>query len=164
MRMRVVAAVGLLSAYVGCVKRVPEPVGVPAGTPHVAWIIMHGDRDNPDAEFACQSTELAECIIPVSRPGAAVFSHVHVYYHGAGSETRYVGSYDVGYFERQGGSRSDVATNITVRGEEKISNQSVMGIVTSTPGTYVVRFALEASTVGSGRTQTVRAEVPVIVR
>ena len=70
----------------------------------------------------------------------------------------------MGYFERQGGSRSDVATNITVRGEEKISNQSVMGIVTSTPGTYVVRFALEASTVGSGRTQTVRAEVPVIVR
>ena len=164
MRMRIVAAVGLLAACVGCGKRVPEPVGVPAGTPHGSWIIMHGDRDNPDAEFACQSTESTECIIPVSRPGAAVFSHVHVYYHGAGAETRYVGSYDVGYFQRQGGGRSDVATNITVRGEEKITNQSVTGIVTSTPGPYVVRFALEASIVGSGATQVVRAEVPVTVR
>lgn len=161
--MRVVV-VGLCAVCAGCGKRVPEPVGVPAGTPHVSWIIMHGDRDNPDAAFACQSTESTACIVPASRPGATVFSDVHLYYHGAGSETRYVGSYDVGYFQRQGGGRSDVPTNITVRGNEKITNQSVTGIVTSTPGTYTLRFALDASTGDRSVTQAVRAEVPVTVR
>lgn len=154
----------LIAACLGCGKRVPEPSGIAAGTPHVSWVIMHGDRENPDAEFSCQSTEALPCTVPVSRPDRAVFSDVHLYYHGAGGETRYVGSYNVGYFDHIGGPRADAPTSITVRGEEKIANQSVTGIVTATPGTYVVRFALEASTVGSGVTHPVRAEVPVIVR
>ena len=125
---------------------------------------MHGDRNNPDVEFACQSTDPTDCVVPASRPDAVVFSDTHVYYHGASSETRYVGSYEVGYFQSSGAVRQGVPTSITVRGEERITNQSVTGIVTTTPGTYVVRLALEAVVADSGVKQLVRAEVPVTVR
>jgi len=80
------AAVVLTSA---CAKRVPEPVGVAPGTPHISWIIMSGDRDNPDQEFVCQSDPRNDCVVPVSRPDAQVFADVHFYYHGAGAETKY---------------------------------------------------------------------------
>lgn len=102
--------------------------------------------------------------MPASRPDRAVYSAVHVYYHGAGSETTYAGSYDVGYFQRATPERQAVPTSITVRGEEKITNQSVTGIVTATPGRYLGRFDLDASMKGSPQKQPVRAEVPVIVR
>ena len=50
---------------------------------HMSWVIMHGDRNNPDVEFACQSTDPTDCVVPASRPDAVVFSDTHVYYHGA---------------------------------------------------------------------------------
>ena len=56
------------------------------GTPHVSWVIMYGDVETPDREFACQSEPRTECIVPASRPDNKVFSDVHIYYHGAGDE------------------------------------------------------------------------------
>jgi hypothetical protein len=79
-----------------CAKRAPEPAGVVRGTPHISWIIMSGDRDNPDQEFVCQSDPRNDCVLPVSRPDTQVFSDVHFYYHGAGAETKYTGSIDIG--------------------------------------------------------------------
>ena len=93
-----------------CGKRVPGPSGVAPGTPYVSWIIMSGDRDNPDQEFVCQSEPRTECVMPVSRPDAQVFSDVHFYYHGAGAETKYTGSIDVGFFQGSPASPSSRRT------------------------------------------------------
>ena len=115
-----------------CGKRIPEPTGIAPGTPHVTWIIMSGDRDNPDQDFVCQSNPRNECVIPASRPDAQVFSHVHFYYHGAGAETRYTGSIDIGFF--QGAAESHrIQANMIVKKTESIMNQSVSSIVTATP-------------------------------
>ena len=89
-----------VSMFAGCATHVPEPAVSIPGTPHVSWIIMSGDRDNPDREFVCQSEPRTECVVPVSRPDARVFSDVHIYYHGAGAETKYTGSIQVGFFNR----------------------------------------------------------------
>lgn len=152
-----------IGANSACVKRVPEPAGVIPGTPHVSWVIMHGDRDNPDQEFACQSEPRNECVMPASRPDAQVFSDVHVYYHGAGAETKYTGSFQVGYF--QGSPESHhVQTNITVKKNESITNQSVTGIVTSTPGNYEVTFDLVGAPVDTARTQQIRERVAVVIK
>lgn len=155
------AAIECLSG--GCAKRVPEPVGVVPGTPHVSWVIMHGDRDNPDQEFACQSDPRNECVIPASRPDAQVFSDVHVYYHGAGGETRYVGSIDIGYFQGASPSRRSPST-ITVKKNESITNQSVSGIVSSTPGTYTVAFDIEATVIATGRKQPIHESIQVALK
>ncbi|MGH9893775.1 MAG: hypothetical protein ACREA0_17685, partial [bacterium] len=63
------------------------------------------------------------------RSDAQVFSDVHVYYHGAGAETKYAGTMQIGFFRGAGESIKN-QTNITVRKTESITNQSVTGIVT----------------------------------
>ena len=156
----VVAAAVLTST---CAKRPPEPSGAAPGGPYISWIIMSGDRDNPDQEFVCQSSPRTDCIIPVSRPDAQVFSDVHFYYHGAGAETKYTGSIDVGFFQGSAASRQ-IRANTTVQKTEKIMNHSVTGIVTATPGSYPVRFALVATVTGGGTGQPIEADVPVLVK
>ena len=146
-----------------CAKRVPEPAGLVHGVPHVSWVIMHGDRDNPDREFACQSEPRGDCVIPASRSDAQVFSDVHVYYHGAGAETKYAGTLQIGFF-RGGGESIKNQTNITVRKTESITNQSVTGIVTDAPGDYAIAFELVATVTDTGRNQPIRELVPVAVK
>ena len=145
-----------------CVRRIPEPTGVAPGTPHISWIVMHGDSDNPDQEFACQSDPRNDCVVPASKPDAQVFSDVHVYYHGAGVETKYVGTVQIGHFGGAGAARK-ADSNITVMKTESITNQSFTGIVTATPGSYNVTFAMVATTEG-GKSQRIDLQVPVVVK
>ena len=146
-----------------CAKRVPEPVGVASGTPYVSWIIMSGDSDNPDREFVCQSDPRNDCVIPASHPNDQVFSDVHVYYHGAGAETKYIGTIDVGFFQGSPESHK-LQSNIVVSKNESIKNQGVASIVTATPGTYGVTFDLVATVTDTGKSQPIRDRVPIVVR
>ena len=146
-----------------CAKRVPEPAGVARGTPHISWIIMSGDRDNPDQEFVCQSDPRNDCVLPASRPDEQVFSDVHFYYHGAGAETKYTGAIEVGFFQGSPASHT-VQANTTVKKTERIMPHSVTGIVTSTPGTYALNFALDATVTGTGKSQPIRERVSTVVK
>jgi len=146
-----------------CATRVPQPAGGVPGAPYVSWVIMSGDRDNPDQEFVCQSDPRTDCVVPASRPDAQVFSDVHFYYHSAGAETKYTGSIDVGFFQGSPESRK-IQANTTVPKTESITNHSVTGIVTAMPGSYPVTFALVANVAGTGQSQTIREQVPVAVR
>ena len=163
MHKRSLILASLVLAATACATRIPTATGAAPGTPYVSWIIMHGDRDNPDREFACQSDRKTECIVPASRPDGQVFSHVFVYYHGAGVETKYAGSVQIGFFQGTAESH-DMKTNITVKKNEAITNQSVTGIVTNRAGTYPLTFALEATTGNAGTSQPVRDTVNVVVR
>ena len=155
--------VALALAAPACSKRIPLAAGIAPGTPYVSWIIMHGDRDNPDREFACQSDARAGCVVPASRADGQVFSHVYLYYHGAGGETKYAGSVQIGFFQGAAESR-DMKTNITVKKNESITNQSVTGIVTNNAGTYALTLALEATIGTNGTSQPVLDTVNVIVK
>ena len=162
---KVSTIVGIIAAVLSstCGKKVPEPAGgAPPGTPHISWIIMSGDSDNPDREFVCQSNPRNDCVVPVSTPNEQVFSDVHFYYHGAGAETKYTGSIDVGFFQGSPASHK-VQPNVTVKKNEAITNQSVMGIVTSTPGTYELAFDLVAVT-DTGKSQPIRERVTAVVK
>ncbi len=153
----------LILGVTACVKRVPEPVSLRQGAPHISWIIMSGDRDNPDRDFVCQSDPRNDCVVPVSRPDVQVFSDVHFYYHGAATETRYTGSIRIGFFQGTVESQ-EIRPNITVNENEEISNQSVTSIVTSQPGTYAMTFALIATSTQTGQTQNLLDEVAVTVK
>ncbi len=151
-----------LLATSACAKTVPRPADVAPGTPYITWIIMHGDSDNPDREFACQSTPRNDCVLPASTQDEQVFSHVYLYYHGAGAETAYTGTVQIGFF-RGAAPASGSKTNITVKKNESITNQSTTGIVTNTPGTYALTIAFDA-TVDKGSTRPVREDVNVSVK
>jgi hypothetical protein len=156
----VILAVALTST---CAKRVPEPVGVPPGTPYISWVLMYGDRDTTDREFACQSDPRTECVLPASKPDAQVFSDIHFYFHGAGAETRYEGTINLGYLQGSPDSHTS-RPNITVQENESITNSSTIGIVTSTPGTYAVTISLTATVTDTRKTQAIRESIPVIVK
>ena len=157
--MLVVAA----SMVSGCARHVPEPAVAMPGTPHVSWVIMHGDIDNPDREFACQSEPRTECVVPASRPNDKVLSEVHIYYHGAGDETKYTGSVRLGFFDGSAASHT-LTTNMVVKKTERIGNQSVSDIVTSTPGTYPVDFDLVATVSDTKQTQPIKQRINIVVR
>jgi hypothetical protein len=157
------ALVLLVILVFGCAKRVPEPASVAPGTPHVTWVLMYGDRENPDAEFACQSDSTAECMIPVSQSNSQTFSDVHFYFHGAGKETKYEGTTSIGYLQGAPDTHT-TRTNITVKKNESITNSSTTGIVTSTPGTYTVMLDMAATVTDTGRQQPVRESFQVRVQ
>lgn len=164
MYTRRVVAVVLTAVVTGaCGKRIPEPANVAPRTPHVSWVIMSGDRDNPDREFVCQSDPRTDCVVPVSRADEQTFADVHIYYHGAGAETKYEGTIDVGFFQGVQAVRT-MQTNLVVKKDESITNQSMTSIVTDTPRTYPVTFALTARVTDTGKTQPIRLSFPVIVK
>src|SRR2546425_6814827 len=87
----------------GCGHRVPGPANPTAGIPQVSWVLMSGDRDNPDRDFVCQSDPPGECVMPATRPGDEVYSDAHFYYHGTGAETTtYTVSILIGPLESSG--------------------------------------------------------------
>ena len=159
---RLITCTALAAAAVTCAPRVPKPAGLAPDQPHISWIVMYGDRDNPDAEFACQSTGPRECVLPVSRPETRVYTDVHLYFHGTDSETTYAGSYRVELFTGGDDSARDLPIRITVRGEETIANHSVIGIVTEKPGTYALRLVINA--MNAAGSTPIREDVPVQVR
>jgi hypothetical protein len=160
-RLSIVLIAGLF-AISGCARRVPKPANVAPGTPFVSWVFMSGDRDNPDREFVCQSTPPSECVMPVSSPEDRVFSDLFFYYHGAGGETKYTGSIQIGFLQGSPDAHK-VAVNITAK-KDGITNMSVLDAVTSTPGTYDVTFDVVATSVENGRSQPIRDRVPVVVK
>ncbi len=146
-----------------CAKPAPGSGRNSRALPHVSWVIMHGDRDNPDAEFACQSEPRNDCVVPASKPNAQVFSDIHFYYHGAGPQTKFTGTVHIGFLgESRGANGFEV--NTTAEKAKSIAYQSISGIVSSTPGMYDVAIDV-IGTVGATQTsQPVRQTIPVVVR
>jgi len=155
--LSLIVAVVLTSA---CAGRAPVRSGLAPGTPHIGWVIMSGDRDNPDQQFVCQSDPRNDCVMPVSRAAAPVFSNLYVYYHRAEAETKYSGKMLIGFF--RGGGEPAHDTNIIVPRNESITNQSISGIVTDTPGEYALTFDLAATS--NGNSQPVREKIAVVVK
>lgn len=147
---------------VGCGRRIPQAPNVAPGIPHVTWVLMYGDRDNADAEFACQSGPPADCAIPASRPGTQVFSDLHLYYHGAGGETRYEGTTSIGHMGTDQPYTSQ--TNVTVKKNESIANNSVIGIVRSAPGSYDITISLMATLTDTRKTTPIQQTIRVTLK
>jgi hypothetical protein len=146
-----------------CARGIPKPAGVAPGTPYVTWVLMSGDRDNPDRDFVCQSDQSTECVVPASRPDEQVFSDAHFYYHGVGADIRYVGSIRIGYF-RVSSDGQQIQTNMAVKKSDTIVNQSVVGIVTDTPGNYEIIFNLTAGPASGGaNSREIRERLPIVV-
>ena len=151
------------TACLGCGTRVPPPsVGAPPGTPRVSWVVMAGDRDNPDAQFICQSAPRTACVLTASRPNAKVWSTVYVYYHGVGAEVTYGGAIRVGFFEGPATESHEIRADSTLKANENIAHQSVVDDVATTPGTYTLAFDITATT--GDHSQPLRETVSVLVK
>jgi hypothetical protein len=153
----------LLLVYGACAPNVPESASGQPGMPRVSWVIMSGDRDNPDADFVCQSDPPNDCIVPVSRPDGQVFSDVHLYYHRGSAQTTYTGTVQIGHFQASRGMFQAEA-NIVVPATQAIVNQSIAGLVTSMPGSYEIAIEVVATTDGGAARQPIQERIPVVVK
>jgi hypothetical protein len=144
----------------GCMRPIPKTAGGSVGTPRVGWVVMMGDRDNPDREFVCYSESAGDCVMPPSRPNDQVFAHVHLFYHPAATETKYTGTVQIGFFN----SALDLRPNFTVKPGTSPGNQSVVGIVSGKPGTYPLRIEVDATPAPADATRQIREQVMVTVR
>jgi hypothetical protein len=159
MRVKTFCAVTGMVLLTGCEKRLPVPSGGSPGIPHVGWVIMVGDRENPDREFVCQSDPRTDCVMPPSQPDNQAFTNTHFYLHSGTTDTKYTGTIEIGFFE---GSRPHVVKlNTTVKGGAPAGNSSVSGIVSAKPGRYPMTIAVVAE---NGETREIRESVPVTVR
>jgi hypothetical protein len=150
----------LAALAASCAKSIPEPGGGGTDAARVGWVIMSGDNDNPDRDFACQSNPRTECVVPVDRANARVLAHVHMYYHPAPVETKYTGAIRIGFFEQP----YEIKPNITVKPRDLPGNQSVANFVTNRPGTYTMAVDVLAEPTQGGQARTFREEVTVVVR
>jgi len=158
-------ATGIVLSASSCSTGIPKPQPTPAapGEPSVTWVVMSGDRENPDRDFVCQSDSQIRCVVPMSRPDEQVFSDVHVYYHGGATDLKYVGAIRVGFFRRSS-DNEQIQTNLIVKKGEPIGNQSVVGIVTDVPGAYEIAFNLSAESIPPGNNRQIRQRLPIIVK
>ena len=143
-----------------CARRVPEPVGGHTDAPHLGWVIMSGDRDNPDQDFVCQSSPRTDCVVSIDRPDARVLAHVHFYYHPTAAETKYTGPIRIGFFDNP----HEISSTITVKPGDHPGNQSVSDFVSNKPGAYTMTIAVIATSVPSGAVTQIREQVPVTLR
>lgn len=150
----------LMVIATSCAKRIPEPVGGHTEAPHVGWVIMSGDAENPDRDFICQSNPRDECVMPVDRPDARVLSDAHVYHHAASTETKYTGSIRIGFFDQP----HEINPNLTVKPGESPGNQSVTDFVRNKSGTYMMEIAVVATSIPTGQTLNLRDQVRVVVK
>jgi hypothetical protein len=162
-----ICSVAVFSVFVAsasamsCAKRIPERPGGRTDTPHIGWVLMHGDADDPNREFACQSSEpRGQCVLPVDRPEARVLANLHLYYHAAATEMTYAGAVHINFFDRP----LEINPNIVVKAGTPPGNQSVTDFVSNTPGTYPMTIAVTAKSATTGQTHDIREQVAVAVR
>jgi hypothetical protein len=151
------ALIGLLCLAMGCEKRVPVPTGGSPGTPRIGWVIMVGDRENPDREFVCQSDPRTHCVMRASQPDEQTFTNTHFYFHSGTTDTKYAGTIQLGFLM----SPHETKPNLIVKSGDSATNASVSGIVSSRPGRYPMRIDVVAE---SGGRRQIRDSVPVIVK
>jgi hypothetical protein len=152
--------VGGSCLWCGCAQRVPpRPAGGPSAAV-VGWVIMAGDRENPDQEFVCQSSPRADCVLPVSRADRRAYSHVHLYFHPAAVNVTYTGSIQIGFFE----SATEVKPVVAVNAGGPVGNHSVTGIVTDAAGPRGMTIDVVATATASGSTEQIRDQIAVVVK
>lgn len=158
MRLRLSWTVLLLTASWNCATHIPESTTAPPGVPRVGWVLMTGDRDNPDGHYVCQSEpRTEECVLAPSRPDHQVFAHVHFYFHPASGDAKYTGTIELDFMQ----GAQPLTPNVSVKAGDKPAQTSVVGLVLPTTGSHQMTIALVAQ--GDQRRE-IRERVPVEVR
>jgi hypothetical protein len=155
------ATVAIVLLTTACAKRVPSATGTPPTVPRLGWVIMRGDRDNPDAEFVCQSEPRTDCVLPQSRPGQETHTEVHFYFHSAVTDSTYTGRIEIGFLTA-GGRPYEITPTVTVKKGDRARSTSVLGVVSSSAGPYPMIIRLVAE--GDGMRREISDEVPVQVQ
>ena len=131
--------------------------------PHFNWEIEAGGVDD-DREAVCSSAQPAPtCSLRASTDVRPSFVTIRLYVHGAAQPTSYLGFMRAPFVEGSEG-RNVGEVNASVEPGSRPVGTTVIGRVTSTPGSYTLLISVDATQPGATTPEHLSQEVPVIVK
>jgi len=156
LRFVLFGAVGLAS----CVRRIPEPAATP-DIPRISWVLRAGPEFGREP-IVCQSDPRTECVVPPTSDTRKSFATLTVYMHSVGTSTAYRGSIEVTFFATASGVYG-TPVDLNIQARQPPVATTLSGLITQTPGPYVIAIALIAYPSGEVARE-IREAVPVIVK
>lgn len=130
--------------------------------PHISWEIRSGGQGG-DGALVCGSSQPAQtCLLAASTPKSSTLATLHLLVHPAAQETSYVGFMRVPFFD--GADQNIGKVNATVPPGSQPVGATVIGRVTSKPGSYALAISVDATQPGMATPLRIAQEVPVTVK
>src|SRR5687767_5820699 len=126
--------------------------------PHITWEI----REGGEAErFVCGSTEPSrQCALVASTEEGPNEATVRLFLHAAAADTSYLGLMTTPFLD---GPSKDREISITVPQGSRPVQSTVIGKLTTKPGTYSFGIALDARQPGVPAPLRITHQIPVVV-
>ena len=155
-----VAAVLLVVCAACAARHGADHVAPDESRPHISWEIRVGG-DVGDGDFVCASAKSPQpCVMPASTDETPSLATVHLLVHAAAQPTSYLGFMRAPFFggepERKLGE-----VNATVQPGDEPIGKTVVGRVTSTPGTYTLTISVDATHPGPSVSCASRKRYPL---
>jgi hypothetical protein len=147
----------------GCATRGAAHVAVDESRPHISWEIGTGG-DTGDADFVCGSAQPGRpCVLAASAPGTRTMSTIRLFVHAAAQPTSYLGFMRAPFFQGEL-DRKLGEVNATVEPDSRPVGSTVIGQVTSKPGTYTFIISVDATQYGDPNPVRIAEAVPVVLK
>ncbi len=146
----------------GCAGRGVAHVAPDESRPHTSWEIRSGSEGETD--FICGSARPGKpCVLEMMTGKSRTLATVQLFVHAAAQRTSYVGFMRASFFEGEvDGKLGEV--NVTVNPGSRPVATTVIGRVTSEPGSYTLTISVDAAQAGGASPVHISDEVPVVVR
>jgi len=146
----------------GCAGHGVPHVAPDESLPHTSWEIRSGSEGDPD--FICGSARPGQpCVLEAMTEKSRTLATVQLFVHAAAQRTSYVGFMRASFFEGEVGGRLG-EVNATVNPGSRPVATTVVGRVTSKPGSYTLTISVDAAQGGGANPVHISDEVPVVVR
>lgn len=147
----------------GCATHGVVHVAPDESRPHISWELRSGPNEG-DEEFVCGSAQPGKpCVLAATTEKNRRLATVHLFVHAAAQPTSYVGFMRASFFEGES-DRKLGEVNASVEPGSRPVGTTVIGRVTSKPGSYALTISVDAAQPGTPNPINTSQEVPVVVK
>ena len=147
----------------GCASHGEVHVAPDESKPHISWELRSG-RSEGDEEFVCGPARPGKpCVLAASTQDSPRLSALRLLGHAAAQPTSYLGFMRTSFFEGEA-ERKLGEINVTVEPGSRPVGTTVIGRVTSKPGTYALTISIDATQPGAPNPLRISDNVSVVVK
>ena len=147
----------------GCASGGGVHVAPDESKPHITFELRSGGSEG-DESFVCGSVEPGKpCVLAAGTGKGQTLAVVNLRVHAAAQPTSYLGVMRASFFEGEAERRVG-EINTTVKPGSRPVGTTVIGRVTSKPGTYALVISIDATQPGAPNPVHIGEDVQVIVK
>ena len=152
---------GLMTA--SCAGHGAVHVAPDESRPHISWEIRTGGETGDD-DLACGSaSDAGRCVLSALTDARRTLATVHVLVHAAAQTTSYLGFIRAPFIEGDLARKIGEITATVEPGSEPAA-KTVVGQITSRPGSYALIISIDAEQPGTANPVRISEEIPVLVK